>query len=759
MKKLISGYICFVLSVIGLFAQGRQVIDLNDQWQFTGGDVTGATIEEKVDLPHTWNAHDAQEGIPYYRGEGKYVRYLMGDPLWRGRRVFIRFEGVMSVATVRFNGTELGEHKGGYSAFTYELTPYLKYGENNLLEVEVSNAETEEILPLAGDFNLYGGIYRPVSLLITSPTCFSPLDYATSGLYLKQKLVSEHQAEVEVTTLISHAEDQAKFVLFRLTLFDAKGQQVQVLDSLYRCEPGEQKIVQTLLIEKPHLWNGRKDPYLYSVRIQMYQYNSIIDELYEPLGLRYFHVTPDEGFFLNGIPYPLRGVCRHQDREDKGSAVSQADHREDIDLIREVGANCIRLAHYQQADEVYSLCDTAGLVIWAEIPFVGMPAFGRSNNGYVPSNAFHENGKLQLIELIRQNYNHPSICFWGLYNEIQNPEEASPVEYVKSLEALAKQEDPTRITTAASMLDPEEPIHDIPDVIAWNKYFGWYYNEPEKIGEWLDETHKKYPEWSIGISEYGAGASIHQHEIDPERPNPFGSPHPEEWQNIYHEKHLAAFKERPYVWGTFLWNMFDFSAHFRREGDHPGMNDKGLVTYDRKVKKDAFYFYKANWSEEPVLYITSRRYILRNSSTTPVKVYSNLDEVTLWVNGEAVGSQQGENGVFTWEEINLEDGNNTIRVTGSKNGRKYEDACVFVKDSGFRMIVTVFDLMPWLKPVIVAGFVLLVFLWRNTFNRRVNRKRKRWKNRLWKTSFYTTLLITLILLAAQIALWWTGLGR
>ncbi|MEZ4777749.1 MAG: glycoside hydrolase family 2 TIM barrel-domain containing protein [Bacteroidia bacterium] len=758
MKQLYLMFFYLLAGMVATLAQSRQEITLSDQWQFSGADVTGNKIEGQVTLPHTWNAKDAQAGIPYYRGEGRYVRTLVAEPNWQGKRVFIRFEGVMSSARVSFNGNLLGEHKGGYSAFCYEITDFIRFGEENNIEVIASNAITEEILPLAGDFNLYGGIYRPVSLLVTSKTCISPLDYGSSGIYLKQKLVSEHHAEIELSAIISHGEEQAALVLFRSTVFDAEGNIVLTADSVYRCEPGNQTMVQSLHIDKPHLWKGRKDPYLYRVRVQMYRMNQVIEELSEPLGLRYFHVTPSEGFFLNGIPYPLRGVCRHQDKEDMGSALSTADHKEDVDLIMELGANTIRLAHYQQAEEMYSLSDTAGLVIWAEIPFVGMPGFGRSNNGYINSEEFHANAMQQLTELIRQNYNHPSICFWGIFNEIQNPKDASPVDLVKKLNNLAHKEDPTRITTAASMLDTEEPIHDITDVIAWNKYFGWYYNDPEKIGEWLDKTHAKYPSWSIGISEYGAGASIYQHEIDPGRPNPFGSPHPEEWQNYYHEAHYKAFKERPYVWGTFLWNMFDFSADFRREGDHPGRNDKGLVTYDRKVKKDAFYLYKANWSEEPVLYITSRRYTLRNDKKTPVKVYANTDEVTLWVNGKSVGTTTGENGVFVWEEITLEPGNNQIKVTGKRNGKEYEDACVWVLESRMAVISKIFDLLPYVKPALIAGLFILIYLWRSAFSRQ-KRKRKPWKTRIWKIAFYLFLTGLILLFALQIALWYTGMGR
>ncbi|MEZ4828749.1 MAG: glycoside hydrolase family 2 TIM barrel-domain containing protein [Bacteroidia bacterium] len=564
MKKLVSFFLYLVICLMAAFPQARQEVSFTDQWQFSGADVTGNKIETPVNLPHTWNASDAQEGIPYYRGEGRYFKTFTPEISWQAKRVFIRFEGVMSRARVSLNGNLLGEHKGGYSAFCYEISSYLRYGEENQLEVVASNAETEEILPLAGDFNLYGGIYRPVKLLITSKTCISPLDHASSGIYLKQKLVSERQADVELSAIISHKEEQASLVLFRSTVFDAEGNIVLTADSVYRCEPGEQTLVQNLHFDNPHLWKGKKDPYLYRVRVQMYRQNQVIEELSESLGLRYFHVTPSEGFFLNGIPYPLRGVCRHQDWEDLGSALSPENHRTDIALINEMGANTVRLAHYQQADKIYSLCDSAGLVVWAEIPFVGMPSFGGPNNGYIHSEPFHENARQQLVELIRQNYNHPSICFWGIFNEIQNPKDASPVELVKALHDLAKAEDPTRLTTGASMIDAEEPIHDITNVIAWNKYFGWYYNEPEKIGEWLDKTHEKYPTWPIGISEYGAGASIYQHETDPDRPNPFGAPHPEEWQNYYHEKHYEAFAERPYVWGTFLWNMFDFIAHFRR---------------------------------------------------------------------------------------------------------------------------------------------------------------------------------------------------
>ncbi len=728
----------------------RNEIPFNHDWQFNGSSVTGEKILETVNIPHTWNAWDAQEGIPYFRGEGTYIKSFIPEENWRNQRLFIRFEGVMTMAKVYLNEDLLGEHRGGYSAFIFELTNKVRYGEENVIKVVANNEYTLEVLPLFGDFNIYGGMYRPVSLILTPQVCISPLDYASPGIYLKQKQVTETLAEIEAEVLISNAANQSESVTVVATVFDADGSRVKSTQSEVAADPGETRLNQNITLENPRLWNGKRDAHLYQVKIDILQDGKVIDSKTEPLGIRYFKVDSNEGFFLNGKHMPLNGVSRHQDRKNKGNALCYSDHKQDMEIMLEMGINALRLAHYQHSETIYDLADSSGIVVWAELPWVGGPgSLMGGSNGYEPTEAFHNNARQQLRELIRQNFNHPSICFWSIFNEIQNPEEQSPVEFIHELNELAKTEDPSRITVGASMLDPKENIHDITDAIAWNRYFGWYYAEPKDMGDFLDEIHENNPTWCIGISEYGAGASIIQHSQKLKKPNPFGSPHPEQWQSFYAEEHLKIFIQRPFVWGTFYWNMFDFGSQFRREGDHYGINDKGLVTFDRKTKKDAFYFFKANWSEEPVLYITSRRHIFRDDEKTKVKVYSNLNDVTLSVNGANMGTKSPVDGIIVWEDINLEKGNNGIVVSAKSIGREFTDSCVWVIEGfGTKEVAKIYDLMNFIPHAIIIGLLLLTWLWFKGWRKK--EQTAKWKRITARIFFFIVIAFEVLLIAFKI---------
>ena len=411
----------------------------------------------------------------------------------------------------------------------------------------------------------------------------------------------------------------------------------------------------------------------------------------------------------------------------------------------------LRLAHYQHAELVYDLTDSAGLMVWAELPWVGGPGgFMGSSNGYESTDEFHAISRQQLYELIRQNYNHPSILMWSIYNEIQNPEGAEPIDFIRELNEIVKSEDPSRLSVAASMLNPQEnpDMHLVTDLIAWNRYFGWYYKMPKDMGTFLDEVHADFPDAKIAISEYGAGGSIYQHSDELVPPNPMGSPHPEEWQSYYHEENLKIFDERPFVWGTFIWNMFDFGSHFRKEGDHYGINDKGMVTYDRKTKKDVFYFYKANWSEEPVLHITSSRYTFRNERKIEVKVYSNLDNVQLSINGKDFGSKSPDKGILIWEGIELEDGNNGVIVQAMHNGQTITDECIWVIEnpySGINLFIRIFDFMQIAYTVAIGGFIIAVLIWVLVI-RRLKKDQKLARIVLWIITVLIALLSLLVAL-------------
>jgi len=416
------------------------------------------------------------------------------------------------------------------------------------------------------------------------------------------------------------------------------------------------------------LWNGRPDPYLYRAVVELRSTNEVVDTIEQQLGLRYYSADPDQGFSLNGRRLRLQGVCRHQDRPGRGWALTEADQDEDIQLIKELGANVIRCAHYQHSDYFYSLCDRAGILVWAEIPQV---------NAVHDTTEFENNSRNQLRDLIRQNINHPSIFAWSLFNEI-GPGSDDPHRNLQDLKVVANGEDPTRPTIAATRTDKFPEMNKIPDWLGWNLYYGWYVGKKDDLGKWLDQYRDSSRHSGFCLSEYGAGANVAQHEDHPKQPKPGGQWHPEEWQNEVHEANWAAIKARPFVWGSFVWNMFDFTSYFRREGAVEGVNDKGLVTRDRKTKKDAFYFYQANWSDAPVLYLTSRRFTERTNAVTDVKIYSNANQVELLLNGKSQGQRgNGTNGVFVWPEVRLKPGENRVEARAERNGQKLSDSCVW----------------------------------------------------------------------------------
>ena len=646
---------------------------INANWNFSQPQEFYAKNSVRVDLPHTWNTQDALSGkFNYERGIGTYTKKLFAPNEWKNKRVFIRFEGANDVTNFLLNDRHVGEHRGGYGAFVFELTDRLELGKDNKLTVRVNNSEQLDVMPLVGDFNIYGGLYRDVHLLITDKVCISPLDYASPGVYLTQKKVSEKQADISTRILLSNSEAEAQSVDLRLCVKAGKKTVYETTQQVTAAaKTTKQPVDIDFSISHPHLWNGTADPYLYTVDITLFRNGVETDFVSQPLGLRYFSTDPDKGFFLNGRHLPLHGVCRHQDRAEIGNALRLRHHEEDVLIMREMGVNAARLAHYPQATAMYDLMDKHGIVVWAEIPFVG-PG-GYSHKGYVDQESFKNNGKEQLKELIRQHYNHPSICFWGLFNELKEYGD-NPNEYIKELNALAHQEDPSRPTTAASNIMGQ--LVSITDNIAWNRYDGWYGATPKNLARFLDNTHAKYPHFNIAISEYGAGASIYQQQDSLVQSVPASWWHPENWQTEYHIRNWEIISQRPYLWGTFVWNMFDFGAAHRLEGDRPGINDKGLVTFDRKVKKDAFFFYKANWNPQPMVYIEGHRNVDRNKAITSVQVFSNCEKVTLMVNGQQIAElDPDELHICRFNDVPLRKGSNRIEAI-AKNGKKLlTDSC------------------------------------------------------------------------------------
>ena len=588
-----------------------ETIVLNTGWTFTKEEHS-----EPVTLPHTWNAVDGQDGgNDYYRGSCTYALQLPAIRLPEGGRAVLQFDGVAMTAVVNLNGQKVAEHKGGYSTFRVDITDLLQ--DKNTLTVEVDNSDNDTVYPQKADFTFYGGIYREVTLHILPAAHFAMKENGAVPVKVTPVVtdLATRRCEVTVEALVVDA-DRVRFAL--------DGQEMSAT-----VENGTAKAVFTL--ENARLWNGLDDPYLYTVTASLDNGETQSARF----GCRKFEIDPQEGFFLNGRSYPLRGVSRHQDRKGVGVAITKEMMEEDLALILEMGANTIRLAHYQHAQAFYDLCDEKGLVIWAEIPYITM----HMHNG-------RANTLTQMEELIVQNYNHPCIAVWGLSNEITaaSPVNEELLENHRALNDLAHRLDPTRPTTMANvfMLEITSPILEIPDVNSYNLYFGWYLGELDQNDDFFDEYHAKYPDRCIGFSEYGADANPAYQTSHPERGD-----YTETYQCVYHEHMAKMIAERPWLWATHVWNMFDFAADGRDEGGKNGENQKGLVTFDRKIKKDAFYLYKAYWSKDAFVHTCGSRYVDRAEDITEVKVYSNLPEVALYVDGRLQETKQGDK-VFTF---------------------------------------------------------------------------------------------------------------
>lgn len=664
----------------------RHTVLLDSGWRFQKGDVPGAqkpgfadSSWPTISIPHCWGWRQAQKGdTNYYRGPGWYRRDLdIGVPQ-TGRRYFLRFDAAATVANVYLNGRFIGEHRGGFGAFCFEITTNLSESGTNLLAVRVSNAPEPDIAPLSGDFNVYGGLYRRVHLIETAEENFALTDHASPGVTWLQTRVTPTQAVLNVTAQISNGSKQWQNLTFVTKVLTADGREVIATNEDVKLAPETiAPYWSRLVMSHPHLWDGRKDPYLYRAVVELRSSTGLVDAVAQPLGLRFYRVTPDHGFFLNGKKYPIYGVSRHQDRLNKGWAISHADMRQDIQLIKEIGATAVRCCHYQQSSYFYSLCDKAGLLVWAELPQV---------NAINATPQFEETSRHQLIDMIRQNINHPSIFVWSLFNELGNRKTPDPELELEDLNKVAHSEDPTRPTIAATCTEKFPEMNKIPDLLGWNHYPGWYWGEGSlrSFGVWLDAQRFTSRQSGFCVSEYGAGANVTQHEENPRQPKPAGQWHPEEWQSYVHEVDWATIKSRPFVWGSFVWNMFDFCSASRHEGGQVGINDKGLVTFGRKIKKDAFYFYQANWSDEPwldkpVLYITDRRFVHRTQAVTEVKVYSNLPKATLLLNGKVLGThRRNQICVMRWKNVKLTPGKNHVMVRAyDRSGKELTDSCVW----------------------------------------------------------------------------------
>jgi beta-galactosidase len=653
-------------------ANDRVDTQLTGTWKFNMGDVSGAQATNfndstwsSVTLPHCWDIQNGQTGGNYYQGIGWY-RTWINVAAGTNRRYFLQFDAADRQTDVWVNGIYFGQHTGGFAAFRFDVTSAITPGASNLIAVKVNNSLSIDSPPLAAGFTFWGGIYRMVHLITLDNAHAQMLDYGSSGAYLTPSYNSSTQVWT-LNELVKIQNDAAtsRAIKVIVNLVDAGGNVVATTSTTNNSVNSgtEWDCSASTTVNNPTLWNGKINPYLYKAYVEIHDITSgdvVADLITQPVGFRTFSVDPNNGFFLNGAHYALHGVNKHQDRYNKGWAISDSDSDQDFSLINEIGATCVRLAHYEHSQHEYDLCDQNGLVTWAENPVID----------YVTTSSdptyFNNNAEQQLMELIRQNYNHPSICFWSLGNEVGGSPDPYPL--FTAMNSLAHSEDPTRLTTYAD--DSDTTLTDVTDVEAHNRYFGWYYGylfpDPtgrgQTINDFMPWWHSTHPTRSAGLSEYGAGSSIYWHSDSPV------PDHTEEYQNLYHESYWNYLKTIPFAWGTFVWNMFDFAEVGRNEGDTKGRNDKGLVTYDRTIKKDAFYWYKANWTTAPMIYITGHTYTNRTSAASNIKVYTNCKYAYITVNGSTKATQTVSNCASTWQNMPLVVGSNVINAYGSNDG-------------------------------------------------------------------------------------------
>jgi beta-galactosidase len=662
-------------------ASARTDTVIDGGWKHLRSDAPGASAAAfddgawtPVTLPHTWNALDGEDGgNDYYRGAGWYRRHYTPPATAAGQRIFLQFDGANIVTTVWVNGTMVGTHRGGFARFRFDVTGAMVPDSDNVIAVQVSNAAAADVAPLSADFTFFGGLYRDVHVLVTDPVHVDALDFGSAGVYVSATGVSAASATLMANVRIRNDQAAPVDVSVDTVVVGADGAVAARLSASATLAAGAtSSLPASVAVANPHLWNGVADPYLYTVYAEVSAGGVVTDVVPVPFGFRFYAVGAADGFSLNGQSVDLHGVNRHQDRLNMGWAITDAQHDEDMALIRELGANFVRLSHYENAEHFHDLADRAGIVLWAEIPLV---------NENTNSVAFIDNAVQQMTELIRQNYNHPSVLFWGIGNE-QRSDDTVTNNLLTALANLVRAEDPGRLSTYAHCCASETgglPAHT--DVVGFNKYFGWYDGAADQFGAWADGLHAAKPTWKIAVSEYGAGAAITQHADNPARPDPAGPSHPEEYQSALHETTWKQMKTRRYLWAKAIWNMFDFAVDSRDEGDTPGRNDKGLVTYDRKTRKDAFFFYKAQWTTAPFVYVTSRRFNPRTTATVTVKVYSNMDSVRLQVNGVPLGAVTNPDHVFQWTNVALAPGPNIVTAIGTTGGTNVADTVSWMRSA------------------------------------------------------------------------------
>lgn len=600
------------------------------------------TAWEAVDLPHIWNLDEPADYGPRLYEKDLELTAPGGD-----NRYYLAFGGVFGLCRVFLNGRQIAEHRGGYTRFCVDLTESALEGKNTVT-IFTDNTVFADISPLSGDFAKYGGIYRETDLIRTGKTHFDLLYYGSEGILV--------DTQADGTTKVQAKICGGENAELHITVSDHSGN--------ITAEYSGSDTFTVLKVENPTLWNGKKNPYLYILKADLVENGVIADTVSLRIGYRDASMTADHGFFLNGEHIIICGVAKHQDRAGCGPAQSDEQLDEDMAIIKEVGANAIRLSHYQHPQYFYDLCDKEGMLVWAEIPMLAMPD---NNEGVM------ENARYQITELIMQNRHHPSIVFWGVQNEVAiMGETLSMPERVRNLHELVKRLKPDAITASANeyTVKPRSELNQITDIQGYNLYYGWYYGEFEDLGKFFDKFRAVLPNVPLGISEYGADSNLTLHQADPHRQD-----YSEEYQSMFHEAAYPQIREREWVWGCFIWNMFEFCSPHRAFEPLYGLNRKGLVTYDRAVRKDSFYYYQAWWTETPMLHLCEKRYKKRVEDTTVIKVYSNQSEVSLEINGQQSASVSGHI-VFLFPNVKLNPGVNRITARSNELIDTMEVICV-----------------------------------------------------------------------------------
>lgn len=636
---------------------GRRIHPLDQPWSFHFGGADGASVDERpwtsVRLPHTWNGRDGEDGGGYERGVGWYKTTFVSPPA--GRRVWIEFDGAAIRTDVVVNDRSIGRHDGGYARFRFDITDALKPGENNL-SVRV-DSKPAAVAPLGGDFTVFGGIYRPVRLVETAPVHIDLADFGGPGVVMTASNVSDASADIALQARIANDGGRTARGVVRWRLLDAQGVAALTLEAPFNVSADDIQIVETNgRVLAPQLWRGVADPKLYRLETTVRdESGKVLDDLTLTTGIRDFRIDAAQGAILNDVATPMRGVNYfHAGRPGRGLAVQDWEIDQDFEIMRDMGSSALRFVHFQHPQRAYELADTLGLMVWTEVPL---------NAVVDPSASFSDNLAQQMKELIRQNRHHPSVVIWGLGNEVYATDDPADAAIAR-MQAVAKAEDPQQLTAYAHCCQDDldrKVLHA--DLTAYNRYYGWYDDVFARIGTWADERHARDPARPMAVSEYGAGASIRQQEFAPDRPRPDGDWHPEQYQTDFHKAYWRSLKERPWLWSNFIWVGFDLASDGRNEGDRPGINDKGLVTYDRSVRKDAWYWYQANWSQTPMAHIADRRMTQRPGQTTTIRAFSNRPTLALRVNGVAVSTAPVVDHEVVWPDVALRPGLNRIELT------------------------------------------------------------------------------------------------